>query len=105
MGQETNTVLFGPVSAGKALSIQCHPDKANAERLHREDPAHYPDDNHKPELAVALTPFEAMCVGKSSSSRCLIFFVGSDTQRCYFCFKLLPRAGVVSAGSKRLQCY
>jgi mannose-6-phosphate isomerase len=38
------------------LSIQTHPDKAVAARLHAEDPAHYPDDNHKPELGVALTP-------------------------------------------------
>jgi len=53
--------LFKILSAGKALSIQAHPDKANAERLHREDPEHYADDNHKPELAIALTPFEAMC--------------------------------------------
>lgn len=53
--------LFKILSAGKALSIQAHPDKATAERLHSDDPSHYPDDNHKPELAVALTPFEAMC--------------------------------------------
>ena len=32
-----------------------------AERLHREHPDLYPDPNHKPELAIALTPFEALC--------------------------------------------
>lgn len=53
--------LFKILSAGKALSIQCHPDKATAERLHKSNPSAYPDSNHKPELAVALTPFEAMC--------------------------------------------
>jgi mannose-6-phosphate isomerase len=53
--------LFKILSAGKALSIQAHPDKATAERLHLSNPAAYPDSNHKPELAVALTPFEAMC--------------------------------------------
>jgi len=29
--------------------------------LHKSNPKNYVDDNHKPELAVALTPFEAMC--------------------------------------------
>ena len=30
-------------------------------RLHKENPAEYPDDNHKPEMAIALTPFKALC--------------------------------------------
>jgi mannose-6-phosphate isomerase len=29
--------------------------------LHSENPEQYADDNHKPEMAIALTPFEAMC--------------------------------------------
>lgn len=49
------------LSAGKALSIQAHPDKLLAEKLHSEEPTKYCDSNHKPELAMALTPFEAMC--------------------------------------------
>eukprot|EP00591_Stephanopyxis_turris_P015123 CAMPEP_0195539178 /NCGR_PEP_ID=MMETSP0794_2-20130614/49920_1 /TAXON_ID=515487 /ORGANISM="Stephanopyxis turris, Strain CCMP 815" /LENGTH=206 /DNA_ID=CAMNT_0040673201 /DNA_START=123 /DNA_END=739 /DNA_ORIENTATION=+ len=53
--------LFKVLSAGKALSIQAHPDKAGAEVLHANNPSAYGDANHKPELAVALTPFEAMC--------------------------------------------
>jgi len=53
--------LFKVLSAGKALSIQAHPDKENAERLHRTNPSKYGDANHKPEMAIALTPFEAMC--------------------------------------------
>jgi mannose-6-phosphate isomerase len=53
--------LFKILSAGKALSIQAHPDKEAAERLHQENPQQYSDDNHKPEMAIALTPFEAMC--------------------------------------------
>lgn len=53
--------LFKVLSAGKALSIQAHPCKDGAKRLHVENPENYVDDNHKPELAVALTPFEAMC--------------------------------------------
>lgn len=53
--------LFKVLSAGKALSIQAHPDKELAEKLNTENPSKYGDDNHKPEMAIALTPFEAMC--------------------------------------------
>ncbi|XP_043283876.1 mannose-6-phosphate isomerase isoform X2 [Venturia canescens] len=53
--------LFKILSIGKALSIQTHPDKKRAERLHREQPDIYKDANHKPELAIALGPFEAFC--------------------------------------------
>jgi len=53
--------LLKVLSAGKALSIQAHPDKARAERLHAAHPELYKDANHKPEMAIALTPFEAMC--------------------------------------------
>ena len=53
--------LLKVLSAGKALSIQAHPDKENAERLNEENPSKYGDANHKPEMAIALTPFEAMC--------------------------------------------
>ena len=34
--------LFKVLSIEKALSIQAHPDKGLAERLHREDPKNYP---------------------------------------------------------------
>mmetsp|Transcript_16132 Transcript_16132/g.34912 ORF Transcript_16132/g.34912 Transcript_16132/m.34912 type:complete len:460 (-) Transcript_16132:866-2245(-) len=53
--------LFKVLSVNKALSIQSHPDKQLAERLHKEYPKMYPDDNHKPEMALALTDFEALC--------------------------------------------
>ncbi|RPA83638.1 mannose-6-phosphate isomerase [Ascobolus immersus RN42] len=53
--------LFKVLSINKALSIQAHPDKKLAERLHAEDPKNYPDDNHKPEMALTLTEFEGFC--------------------------------------------
>lgn len=59
-GYTTLPFLFKVLDAAKPLSIQAHPDKQRAEQLHREDPAHYPDDNHKPELAISLGHFEAM---------------------------------------------
>ncbi|KAJ3142641.1 Mannose-6-phosphate isomerase [Physocladia obscura] len=52
--------LFKVLSINKALSIQAHPDKALAQRLFAEFPQLYKDNNHKPEMAVALTPFEAL---------------------------------------------
>nr|DAD31823.1 TPA_asm: hypothetical protein HUJ06_010674 [Nelumbo nucifera] len=53
--------LFKVLSIAKALSIQAHPDKALAETLHATQPTVYKDDNHKPEMALALTEFEALC--------------------------------------------
>ena len=48
--------LFKVLSARKALSIQAHLCKERAKDLHKSNPKNYVDDNHKPELAVALTP-------------------------------------------------
>lgn len=45
----------------KALSIQAHPDKKLAELLHKSRPDIYKDANHKPEMAVAITEFKALC--------------------------------------------
>ncbi|XP_013193955.1 mannose-6-phosphate isomerase [Amyelois transitella] len=53
--------LLKVLSIRKALSIQAHPNKEHAETLHKKYPDMYKDPNHKPELAVALTPFEALC--------------------------------------------
>ena len=43
------------------MSIQAHPDKELGAILHAQDPKNYPDDNHKPEMAIAITEFEAFC--------------------------------------------
>ena len=53
--------LFKVLSIAKALSIQAHPNKKLAEELHGKDPKNYPDDNHKPEMTIAITPFEGLC--------------------------------------------
>ncbi|KAI1319795.1 Mannose-6-phosphate isomerase [Mortierella claussenii] len=53
--------LFKVLSINKALSIQAHPDKELAEKLFKTRPDIYKDDNHKPEMAIALTEFEALC--------------------------------------------
>lgn len=49
------------MSIDRTLSLQVHPTKDQAVRLHAKDPANYPDMNHKPELAYALTQFELLC--------------------------------------------
>jgi len=63
--------LFKVLAADKPLSIQAHPDRAQAEQgFAREDERRIPvdafersfrDRNPKPELICALTPFEALC--------------------------------------------
>lgn len=53
--------LLKILSVNRALSIQAHPDKSNAEVLHARDPLHYPDANHKPEMCIALTNFTGLC--------------------------------------------
>lgn len=52
--------LFKVLSAGNVLSIQTHPNKTQAIELHKADPEHYPDENHKPEIAIALGTFKAL---------------------------------------------
>ena len=62
--------LFKLLAAGESLSIQAHPSKEMAEEgFKREDDAgiprdaaerNYRDDNHKPEIIMAMTEFTAM---------------------------------------------
>lgn len=53
--------LFKILSVSKALSIQAHPDKELARFLHKTQPKLYKDANHKPEMAIALSDFKALC--------------------------------------------
>lgn len=52
--------MFKVLSIKSALSIQAHPDRKLAQKLHAEFPDVYKDGNHKPEMAIALTEFEGM---------------------------------------------
>ena len=52
--------LLKVLSANEPLSIQLHPSKAQAAALRQKDPAHYPDSNHKPEIAIALENLQAL---------------------------------------------
>lgn len=67
LGPETSRKFSGNLpfllkilSAGQPLSIQAHPNKQQAIALHHADPQNYRDDNHKPEIAVAISDFRAL---------------------------------------------
>lgn len=53
--------LFKILSIESCLSIQTHPDKQWAVKLHETQPQHYPDPHPKPEMAVAIDFLEAFC--------------------------------------------
>ena len=52
--------LLKVLSVGKALSIQAHPNKTLGAQLLEAQPSVYKDPNHKPEMACAVTQFEAL---------------------------------------------
>jgi mannose-6-phosphate isomerase len=60
-GKRDLPFLFKVLAIKDALSIQAHPNRTLAQQLHRERPDLYKDDNHKPEMAIALTPFRGLC--------------------------------------------
>lgn len=57
--------LFKVISITEPLSLQVHPDKHQAEMLHNLDPINYFDDNHKPEIVIAIDKLEALAGFKS----------------------------------------
>jgi mannose-6-phosphate isomerase len=59
--------LFKVLSVEKALSIQAHPSKDLASQLHISKPDLYKDGNHKPEIALPITRFEALCGFRSTT--------------------------------------
>lgn len=61
-GIEELPFLLKILDSAKPLSIQAHPDRETAVKLHARDPQNYPDPNHKPEIAIALEPgMKALC--------------------------------------------
>ena len=64
------------LSISKALPLQIHPNKELSEQLHKKDPEKYTDPNHKPEIAIALGPFEV--------------FAGRDNNDIQDLFSALP---------------
>ena len=77
--------LMKILEAARPLSIQAHPDKRRAEILHARDPLNYPDNNHKPELAVCLRGLRA-----------LIGFRHAEAVHAFF--RLVPELGELCSG-------
>lgn len=69
--------LLKVLSIDMALSIQAHPTRELAQKLHAKDPKNYPDPNHKPELIVALTPFEALCCFRPLND--IVYFIDQSS--------------------------
>lgn len=57
--------LLKVLSIAEVLSIQIHPNKAQAQKLHLKDFKNYPDNNHKPEIAIAIDSLTALAGFKS----------------------------------------
>ncbi len=59
--------LLKVLAAETPLSLQAHPDPEYAKQAYAKQeadpslPRNYTDPNHKPEMLVAITPFEALC--------------------------------------------
>ncbi len=81
--------LFKVIAAAEPLSLQAHPSIEQArEGFRREEAAgvpltarerNYKDDNHKPELVCALTPFVALC-GFREAKECLALLAALDIE-------------------------
>ncbi|KAL9018616.1 MAG: hypothetical protein Q9185_004078 [Variospora sp. 1 TL-2023] len=63
------------LSIAKALPLQIHPNKELSERLHQKDPDKFTDANHKPEIAIALGPFEVFAGWKATKDIQALFDV------------------------------
>jgi mannose-6-phosphate isomerase len=66
--------LLKILAADQPLSLQAHPDSAYARQAYARQeadpslPKNYTDEYHKPEMLVALTPFEALCGFRAPSA-------------------------------------
>lgn len=67
--KQSLSYLFKVLSVNTALSIQAHPNKELAIKLHAQFPDKYKDPNHKPEIAVALSEDFKACYGFTSAER------------------------------------
>ena len=83
--------LLKVLSAGEALSIQAHPSREQAKKLHFNGPLNYPDDNHKPEIAIVLDHLTALVGLKDKENLAFVFkdypeiydFLGDKVKREY----------------------
>ncbi|BCW48169.1 mannose-6-phosphate isomerase, class I [Arthrobacter sp. StoSoilB13] len=85
--------LMKVLAAESALSLQVHPTRNQAAHGFAEEDArgiprdaphrNFKDSNHKPEMIVALTDFEALCGFRSVSEAASIFsFLAAESSSC-----------------------
>jgi len=81
--------LFKILTIASPLSIQVHPSKVKAEKLHKEYPLRYPDASEKPEIGVAIRetklligfrPLEAIKAAIQDRPALLSYFQRSNSQ-------------------------
>ena len=60
--------LFKVLSVAEPLSIQTHPNKEQAALLHSAESFNYPDNNHKPEIVIAISKIDILWGFKSVES-------------------------------------
>ncbi|KAL8729242.1 MAG: hypothetical protein Q9166_004863 [cf. Caloplaca sp. 2 TL-2023] len=76
------------LSIAKALPLQIHPNKELSAQLHKNDPEKFTDPNHKPEIAIALGPFEVFAGFKDNNDIQALFSALPPLER------FLPRKDV-----------
>ena len=54
------------LSIANALPLQIHPNKDLAAQLHAKNPDQFTDDNHKPDISIALENFEVFIGWKTT---------------------------------------
>ena len=69
------------LSIQKALELQIHPNKDLSAKLHAENPEQFTDDNHKPEIAIALGKFEVFAGWKANHDIQALFDVLQPIQK------------------------
>ena len=91
--------IFKVLSIAAPLSIQAHPNTSQAQALHVRDPEHYPDANHKPEIAIALERLTALVgfkdfVGIVTTLQTypeITTFIGTEAGACLRLTKTAPK--------------
>lgn len=106
--------LLKVLSIAKPLSIQAHPDRCAAAELHAADPINYPDENSKPEIAIALSEVELLSGLRRDSVEAVLseapelreIAKGCTSVRCIFEALMMAEQSAVAAAcialSKRL---
>lgn len=73
-----------------------------AAKLHAQFPQHYPDDNHKPEMAIALTQFDGLCGFRPVQE--ILGFLKCTYPRVVFCYYVICHLHTYLCKSPKPKC-